>query len=182
MLTTTPRTSAPVDPTPDTPVAPSARPPRGLDARLAAAEAHMTVQLDLAGLALSVNSRTAEDPLDLDDVVRGPVALPEPPEPPYPTPAAATLQRARRRLRDGGWCQGATVDDEGARCLYGAVRAEAPTAGVESDALAVLLEAIRRRFPGADTVPDANDHHIGSWHTAVQLLGDAARIADARGL
>ncbi|MFD7305183.1 hypothetical protein ACFV83_30345 [Streptomyces pharetrae] len=108
--------------------------------------------------------------------------LPEPAEDPYATSAAATLQRAARRLRTGGWCRGATVDADGARCLYGAVHAAAPSARVEGDALDVLLDAIRRRFPGADTIPEANDRHLTGWKAAVRILSEAAAPADARGL
>ncbi|GAA2639829.1 DUF6197 family protein [Streptomyces axinellae] len=153
-----------------------------LEARMAAVDAQMTVRLEMAGLALDIDSRIPVEPLDLADVVTGPVQLPDPAETPYPTPAAATLQRAARRLRTGGWSRGTTVDEAGARCLYGAVRAEAPTARAEGDALAVLMDAIRRQFPGAESVPHANDHELGDWRAAVQLLDGAAVLADARGL
>ncbi|GHJ19165.1 DUF6197 family protein [Streptomyces albus] len=160
----------------------STAPALDLEARMAAVDAAMTVRLQLAGLALDVDTQAPAEPLDLEQTITGPVTLPDPPEPPYPTPAAATLQRAARRLRDGGWCRGALVDAEGARCLYGALHAEAPTARAESDALAVLLDAIRRHWPDAETVPDANDHRIGSWRVAVRLLDQAAALADTRGL
>ncbi|MCC3654744.1 hypothetical protein LIX60_25420 [Streptomyces sp. S07_1.15] len=153
-----------------------------LDARMAATDAAMTVRLELAALALDVDASAPETVLRLEDVITGPVQLPEPEETPYPTPAAAALQRAARRLTDGGWCRGALIDAEGARCLYGAVRAEAPTARAEADALAVLLDAIRRRFPGAGSVPDANDRCLTDGWAAVRVLGEAARLADARGL
>lgn len=155
----------------------------GLDARLAAAEAAMTVRLETAALAVDINTaHVATEPLDLAAVVTGPVPLPEPPEPDYPTPMAALLQRAARRLTHGGWCRGATVDEDGARCLYGAIRAENPGGAHTDDALAVLLDAIRRRFPGAETIPSANDHFVPDSAAAVRLLDDAARLADTRGL
>lgn len=153
-----------------------------LDARLAATDAAMTVRLELAALAVAVNASAPETVLRLEDVITGPVQLPEPEEAPYPTPAAATLQRAARRLRDGGWCRGATVTTEGARCLYGAVRAEAPTDRAEADALSTLLDAIRRQFPGAESVPEANDWRLPNVRAAVRVLGQAARLADTRGL
>ncbi|MDV9191583.1 hypothetical protein R6L23_25820 [Streptomyces sp. SR27] len=164
------------------PAAVTARPVLDLDARMAAVEAEMTVRLQLAGLALDVDTAHLSAPLDLADVITGPVPLPEPEEDPYGTPAAATLQRAARRLRTGGWCQGRTVDADGARCLYGAVHAEAPSSRAEGDALAVLLDVIRRHFPGTDTVPEANDHRLTGWRSAVRILGEAATLADARGL
>ena len=74
------------------------------------------------------------------------------------------------------------MDEDGARCLYGAVHAEAPSGRAEGDALAVLLDAIRRRFPGTDTVPEANDHRLTGWRAAVRILGEAAALAHARGL
>ncbi|MFI6104892.1 hypothetical protein [Streptomyces sp. NPDC051310] len=114
------------------------------------------------------------------DVTTRPVVLPEPEEDPYATSAAATLQRAARRLRTGGWCRGSTVDAGGARCLYGAVHAEAPSGRVEDDALGVLLDAIRRRFPGADTIPEADDRHLTGWKAAVRILSEAAALAGGR--
>ncbi|WP_443049321.1 DUF6197 family protein [Streptomyces sp. NBC_00316] len=35
------------------------------------------------------------------------------------------MRRAHHRLLTDGWCTGAKVDEEGARCLYGVIRAEA---------------------------------------------------------
>ncbi|MFE1576257.1 DUF6197 family protein [Streptomyces fradiae] len=164
------------------PAAVTSRTVLDLEARMAAVEAEMTVRLQLAGLAMDVDTAHRSAPLDLAGVITGPVELPEPEEDPYGTPAAATLQRAARRLRTGGWCQGRTVDADGARCLYGAVHAEAPSSGAEGDALAVLMDAIRRRFPGTDTIPEANDHRLTGWQAAVRILGEAAALADARGL
>ncbi|MTE22618.1 hypothetical protein F0L17_26690 [Streptomyces sp. TRM43335] len=162
-------------------------PAPGLDARLAAVDAGMTLRLERAALAVSCGAAHLAAPvLDLADVVTLPVELPAVlPSPDYRTPAAALLQRAARRLEAGGWCQGATVAEDGARCLYGAVHAEAatdPTGRAEDDALAVLLEAIRRRWPGVETIPEANDHRLPSGRAAVELLDDAAALADARGL
>ncbi|MFJ8691928.1 DUF6197 family protein [Streptomyces roseolilacinus] len=74
------------------------------------------------------------------------------------------------------------MDADRARCLYGAVHAEAPSGRVEGDALDVLLGAIRRRFPGADTIPEANDRHLAGWKATVRMLSEAAALADARGL
>ncbi|MFP8886820.1 DUF6197 family protein [Streptomyces mangrovi] len=136
----------------------------------------------LALAALAVDARIATTPLDLDDVITGPVALPAAPVRPYPTPAAALLQRAAQQLASGGWCRGATVDEGGARCLYGAVRAADPGGAHTDTAMVVLLDAIRRRFPTAETVPSANDELLPNGWAAARILGEAADLADARGL
>ena len=180
MHTTAPHTAAPVQEQQEAPR--TVRQPLGLDARLAAASADMAERCREALLRLDIDSAMPGTRLDLADVVRGPVRLPEPDTVPYPTPAAATLQRAARRLATGGWCQGTVVDEDGARCLYGAIRIEAPTEHTADDALAVLLDVIRRRWPDAGTVPEANDYRLRDEHTAVQLLDTAARVADARGI
>jgi hypothetical protein len=166
------------------PTVPAAAPPAALDldARLAAVDALMTVRLELAALAVAVDSAHPETVVDLAHVITGPVQpLPAPAPALYPTEAAATLQRAAQRLTAGGWCRGAIVDAEGARCLYGAVHAEASSGRAERDALAVLMDAIRRHLPGADSIPAANDG-LRSADVAVRLLGEAAALADARGL
>ncbi|MGV9277706.1 DUF6197 family protein [Streptomyces griseosporeus] len=166
--------------------APPAHPPASLEDRLAAVDARMTDRLKEAAAAVDVNTalRVPDvDPVDLADVVRVPAAV-QPYRPPvdlYPTPVAAVLQRARQRLERDGWTTGALVDEDGARCLYGAIRAEATSAAAEADALAVLLEAIRRRFPGEDTVPSFNDS-CSDPRTPLRVLGEAADLAHARGL
>ena len=160
-----------------------------LEVRLLLRAVEMGARLSRAALAIEVSMSAlgVEEPgalMDVEELRRlvvvdlPPVAAPCP----YETPAAAALQRAAHRLASGGWCQGATVDAEGRRCLYGAVRVEAPTDRAEADALAVLLEAIRQRFPTAESVPDANDRHIRDERTAVLVLTEAARLADAHGL
>ncbi|GAA1592656.1 DUF6197 family protein [Streptomyces globosus] len=159
-----------------------ARPALDLDARMAAVDAEMTVRLELAGLTLDVDTVHASPPLDLADVITGPVPLPEPEEAPHTTPAAATLQRAARRLRTGGWCRGATVTADGARCLVGAVRAEAPTGRAEDDALTVLLDVLRRHYPDIASVPDANDRRLPDLRAVLRVLGEAAVLADTQSL
>lgn len=145
----------------------------------------MDERLNLAGLAVSVNTalRVPDvEPVDLADVIRVPADV-QPYRPTvdlYPTPVAAVLQRARARLERDGWCQGATVAEDGARCLYGALRAEATSTAELHDALAVLLEAIRRHFPDEDTVPSFNDRH--GPRTVFRVLDQAADLADARSL
>ncbi|MEV0185843.1 hypothetical protein AB0I54_42245 [Streptomyces sp. NPDC050625] len=156
-----------------------------LEARLAAVDAAMSVRLDEAAVAFEV--RTAHipaEPVDLADVVTVPLTptLPQPAPQTYSTPVAALLQRAHRRMEADGWCAGTLVDEDGAVCLLGAIRAEAAgDRGLEADAAAVLLDAIRRRFGDVDSVPSFNDAH-GSGRTPLRMLGDAASLADARGL
>lgn len=162
-------TTAATRPT-QTPTAPSTVRPLDLNQRLTLA-------------ALAVDARLDTEPLNLADVIRRPVDLPVPPQPAYPTPVAALLQRAAHRLETSGWCRSATIDTDGARCLYGALRAEDPGGHHLDDALRVLLEALRREFgPDIETVPAANDHLIRSQAHAVRILGTAANLADARGL
>ncbi len=107
----------------------------------------------------------------------------QPPPASYPTPVAALLQRAHHRLLTGGWCSGALVDEDGARCMLGAIRAEARgDSGLEADAATVLLDAIRRRFGDhVDSVPSFNDAH-GSSRVPIRMVDQAAGLADARGL
>ncbi|MER5295263.1 hypothetical protein ABT382_24800 [Streptomyces pharetrae] len=70
--------------------------------------------------------------------------------------------------------------EDGARCLYGALHAEAASTGEQPDALAVRLEAIRRHFSGEDTVPHFNDSH--EPRTDFRVLDQAAALAHDRGL
>ncbi|MDG9701680.1 hypothetical protein [Streptomyces sp. DH37] len=150
---------------PAPPAAPAA--PLDLDERLA-----------LAALAVSDSG-----PLDLADVIRLPGALPGPePAPcPYSTPVAACLHRAAARIASG-WCTGRLVDEQGRRCLRGAIRAEAGGDwGTEVDACVLLLEVIRAEFgPDVETVPEANDHLLRGPQHAARILGAAATLADAR--
>ena len=100
---------------------------------------------------------------------------------PYPTPAAATLWQARNHLQDSGWCTGALRDEQGAACLMEAIRATAPTGSLADSAMSVLLEAIRRDFPDAVSVPAWNDRRA-TPHLADRYLGRAAELAHARGI
>ncbi|MFJ4773494.1 hypothetical protein ACIP88_31035 [Streptomyces uncialis] len=156
-----------------------------LDARLAATDAAMTLALEEAAVAYEV--RTAHiptTPLDLAAVITVPLApVPQPPPDPHPTPVAALLQRAHHRLLTGGWCGGALVDERGARCLYGAIRAEAHgDRALESGGLDVLMDAITREFgEGIDSVPGFNDAW-GDGRVPTRTLDRAVRLADARGL
>ncbi|MEU5958799.1 hypothetical protein [Streptomyces sp. NPDC047525] len=156
-----------------------------LEARMAIVDASMTVRLDEAAVAYEV--RTAHiptDPVDLADVVTVPLTPTPTPKLPAPaTPMAALLERARDRMETSGWCSGALTDERGAVCLLGAIRKEAGgRLGLESDAAALVLDSIRKRFgDDVDSVPGFND----SWangRVPLRILGEAANLADARGI
>ncbi|MEU5756751.1 hypothetical protein [Streptomyces sp. NPDC047829] len=170
-------------PTPTKPTAPPAD--LTLEERLTLVKAEMTARLNEAAVAYEVNTaHIPTDPVDLADVITLPVTPTlQPPPASYPTPVAALLQRAHHRLLTGGWCSGALVDEDGARCMLGAIRAEARgDRGLEADAASVLLDAIRRKFgDDVDSVPSFNDAH-GSARTPLRMVDQAAGLADARGL
>jgi len=156
-----------------------------LEARLAAVEAAMTVRLEEAAVAHEVRTAYLHTaPVDLGDVVTVPLT-PAPQAPPrtYTSPVAALLERAQHRMETGGWCAGAVVDEDGAVCMIGAIRAEADgNRDLEADAASIVLDAIRRRFGDhINSVPTFNDG-FGSGHTPARMLGEAAVMADARGL
>ncbi|MFC8645663.1 hypothetical protein ACFUC2_33630 [[Kitasatospora] papulosa] len=153
-----------------------------LEARLAAVEAAMTVALDEAAVAYEV--RTAHiptTPVDLVDVVALPLTPTLQPSAPYASPVAALLQRAQQRLLIDGWCAGSQVREDGARCLYGAVRVEAAgDRSLEARGLEVLMDAIRSQFSDADSVPTFNDRWADG-RVPMRILGQAAALADNRG-
>ncbi|MEW2623641.1 hypothetical protein [Streptomyces sp. NPDC048106] len=155
-----------------------------LEERLTLINTEMTARLDEAAVAYEVNTAHIEtEPVDLADVVTGPVDTGPAPLPDlYPTPVAALLQRAQHRLLTGGWCKDALVDEDGARCMLGAIRIEARgDSGLEASAASVLLDAIRRKFGDVDSVPSFNDAH-GRGRVPIRMVDQAARLADARGL
>ncbi|MEV7282675.1 hypothetical protein [Streptomyces sp. NPDC093111] len=155
-----------------------------LEERLTLVNIEMTARLDEAAVAHAVNTAHIPiEPVDLADVVTVPLTPTLQPPAPYPTPVAALLQRAHHRLLTGGWCSGALVDEDGARCMLGAIRAEAGgDSGLEADAASVLLDAIRRKFgEHVDSVPSFNDAH-GTSRVPMRMLDQAAGLADARGL
>ncbi|WP_185912880.1 hypothetical protein [Streptomyces sp. WAC06128] len=173
-------------PAPTTQPVPAAAPPTELtlEERLTLVNAEMTARLDEAAVAYEVNTaHIPTEPVDLADVVTLPLTPTlQPPPASYPTPVAALLQRAHHRLLTSGWCSGALVDEDGARCMLGAIRAEARgDSGLEADATSVLLDAIRRKFGDVDSVPSFNDAH-GSARTPLRMVDQAAGLADARGL
>ena len=168
------------------PTIPAAAPPAklSLEDRLTLIDVAMTVRLDEAKVAYEVNTaHIPTEPVDLADVITGPLDTGTVPLPdPHPTPVAALLQRAHHRLVTDGWCSGALVDAEGARCMFGAIRAEARgDAGLESSAVSVVMDAIRRKFGDVDSVPGFNDA-FASGRTPIRMVDQAAGLANARGL
>ncbi|WP_331740994.1 hypothetical protein OG217_37175 (plasmid) [Streptomyces sp. NBC_01023] len=182
-----PATPAPAftHPTPTTQTATAPAPPTelSLEERMAFTNAVMTARLEEAAVAYEVNTaHIPTEPVDLDDVVTIPLTPTlQPPPHAYPTPVAALLKRAHHRLLTGGWCTGALVDAEGARCLYGAIHAEARgNQGLASAGLEVLMDAIRRDFgQDVDSVPSFNDAW-GNGRVPMRMLDQAAGLADAR--
>ncbi len=146
----------------------------------------MTVRLNEAAIAYEVNTaHIPTEPLDLDDAITVPLTPSLQPPASHPTPVAALLQRAHHRLLTGGWCAGTFENEDGALCLFGAVRTEARfDLRLEMAAMAVLLEAIQRAF--GDRFQSAvafNDAHKGSdGHVPIRLLGQAADLAHARSI
>ncbi|GGS09210.1 MULTISPECIES: DUF6197 family protein [Streptomyces] len=160
-------------------------PELSLEERLTLIDAAMTVKLDEAAVAYEVNTAHIDiEPVNLADVVTGPADTGPAPLPElYPTPVAALLQRAHHRLLTGGWCKDVLVDEDGARCMLGAIRAEAGgDNSLEASAVAVLLEAVRRQFgDDVDSVPSFNDA-FATGRTPLRMVDQAAHLADARGL
>jgi hypothetical protein len=154
-----------------------------LEDRLMLIDAGMTVVLDQAALAYELRTvHIPTEPVDVPDVSVPIDPALQPLPDPYPTPVAALLQRAHHRLVTGGWCSGALVDDDGARCMLGAIRAEAGgDPALENSAVAVLLDAIRRKFGDVGSVPSFNDA-FASARVPLRMLDQAAGLADARGL
>ncbi|WP_331764291.1 hypothetical protein OG524_36895 (plasmid) [Streptomyces sp. NBC_01520] len=173
----TPTTAPPTPPTPPTALS--------LEERMEVINAAMTIRLEEAALAYEVNTaHIPTEPVDLADVLTVPLAPTlQPPPACSPTPVAAVLQRAHRRLLTGGWCRNAIADEDGALCLFGAVRFEAHRdLGLEMSAISVLLEAIRRQFGDRfESVPAFNDS-CRDGRLPMRILGQAADLAHARGL
>jgi hypothetical protein len=167
---------APADTAPRTPAA--APEPLSLDARLAAADAMMELRLETALLALAVDSAHVEQPVDLVDVMRVPVAVPQTPIAPTGTPVADLLRRAQARiLRPGGWSRETGTNSAGGACLEYAMQAEALSDTDEREARIVL----RHVLGSGDPIPHINRQLTGAGQ-AGQLLGAAAALAHARGI
>uniref|UniRef100_A0AAU3IBF9 Uncharacterized protein n=1 Tax=Streptomyces sp. NBC_01393 TaxID=2903851 RepID=A0AAU3IBF9_9ACTN len=171
------------------------RPPGdGLEARLAAVKTEMDARLAQAAVAYEVNTAHIETtPVDWSRIgaPSAPTApLPTPPVPsappglaPHATPVAGLLHRASLRLRTDGWCAGALTDDDGHLCSLGAIlRESGGERHIEAQAMAVLLETIRRQFgPHVESVPSFNDAW-GNGREPTRMLEQAAILADTRGL
>lgn len=159
-------------------LAPAATPVLDLDARLALRGALMDERIAYASAAIEVN--TAHIPIDPIPHVDAAPILPAP-ACPYSSPVAAVLHAAMLRMENGGWCAGAMRGEEQQTCLYGAVRATTTNPSLVDDAMAILLDVIRRDFPDAESVPAWNDRH-GTARLAGRYLDRAAELAGARGL
>jgi hypothetical protein len=152
-----------------------------ITAPAASPPAALTFDERLALAALAVDARIPTTPLDLADVVHLPVDSPAPAAAnPYRTPIAALLHRARIRIETDGWATGACRDEDGRRCLVGAIRAEAASRRQADDACALLLDIIRKEF-GGETVPSWNDAQT-SPRPVILALGRAADVANNRNL
>ncbi len=143
----------------------------------------LTFDERLALAALAVDARINTEPLDLPDIIRGPVDAPAAPAlQPYRTPIAALLHRAHTRLLNDGWCTGQLRDEQGAVCMIGTIRAEAGSRREADDACAFLLDIVRDEFdPSAETIASWNDRQRDG-HMPARLLGHGASRADARGI
>ncbi|MFI0968116.1 hypothetical protein ACH4S8_43245 [Streptomyces sp. NPDC021080] len=176
-------------PEPSARPAPPARPGASLEARLAAVQEEMDARLALAAVAYEVNTAHIETPPVDWTRIGAPSApgAPAPAAPPGPapdaTPVAALLHRASLRLRTDGWCAGTLTDEDGSLCSQGAIRSESGgDRHLEAQAMAVLLEAIRRRFgPHVESVPSFNDAW-GNGREPTRMLEQASVLADARGI
>jgi hypothetical protein len=149
-----------------------------LEARLAMVGAIMSERLDEAAVAFEVN--TAHIPAETPVEITAPPRLTPTSAPcPYSTPIAGVLHRARLRLEAGGWTTGALRDEKGARCPIGGIRIEASSRHEADDACVILLEAIRRDFQDADTIPSWNDAQRGP-RLPLLYLDRAAQLAHSR--
>ncbi|MEU3613483.1 hypothetical protein ABZ725_14365 [Streptomyces sp. NPDC006872] len=151
-----------------------------LETRLALTEAAMNVRLANASAAIEIN--TAHIPIDpIPHIDAAPLLTPATSPCPYRTTVATALWRARNHLAARGWCTGALRDEQGAICLMEAIRVAAPSSSLADTAMSVLLEAIRRDFPDAVSVPAWNDRRA-TPHLADRYLDRAAELAHARGM
>ncbi|MFD7705658.1 hypothetical protein [Streptomyces sp. NPDC059786] len=151
-----------------------------LEARLLLLGAVMEERVTQAGLAFEVNTAHLPSTEPIPEITAPPPLITTAPPCPYPTPLAAVLYRARIRLEAGGWCTGQLYAD-GAACLMGAIRAEAAGRAEADDACVLLLEAIRRDFPHAETIPSWNDPQPNS-RLPLLYLDRAAALAHARSI
>ncbi|NUP18402.1 MAG: hypothetical protein HOZ81_20420 [Streptomyces sp.] len=172
------------------PPTPAPLPQVDLETRLVLASAAMDVRLDEAAAQFAI--RTAHIDIDpVPDVTETIEALPlvpvltPPPATTYSTPIANLLDRARAYIESRGLLQGALRDDadvNGARCPIGAIRLEAAgNRHLADDACFLLLEAIQRDFPDAETIPSWVDAQT-SPAPVLLALTRAADLANDRNL
>lgn len=149
---------------------PTTTPALDLDARLAAIDATMTVRLEEAALAHTVDSRRPETVLDYADIVRL-----------TPTtsgnPVAALLQRAQQRIvRPGAWSRDTGTNRRGGMCLEYALIAEARDGHEEQEARILLRAAIGSGDPITHVNRSLTQAQAG------QLLNQAAELAATKGV
>lgn len=151
----------------------------GLDARLAATDAEMTLRLETAALRHAVDALTPETPSERAYDLAVTAAAVTDAEVRHAPPVAACLRRAAQRLEVDGWCQHTTRSGD-ARCLLGAIQDAATSAAEAASAAALLLDVIRQRRPTAASVAEYNDSAPpGAVSSALE---GAAHAALARGL
>lgn len=155
-----------------------------LDARLALADATMTLRIDEAAIAFEVNTAhlPGADPIpriaDTAPLPLTPTAAPSP----YTSPIASLLHRARTRLETDGWCRDNLFDESGAICPIRAIRLEsAGDRRQADDACILLLDVIQAAFPTAETIPSWNAEQTSAAPVLLQL-GRAAQHAHTRGI
>ncbi|MGW3060734.1 DUF6197 family protein [Streptomyces goshikiensis] len=136
----------------------------------------MTVRLEQAAVAYEVNTaHIPTEPVDLAHVVTVPLPPTLQPPEPYPTPVAALLHRAHHHLFTDGWCCGALVDEDGARCLVGAIRAEAGGDSGRADPKGCDPQTLMTRHNWARWRCEAGDAD-GAARALAELLADVVRV------
>lgn len=166
---------------------PTPPPQVDLETRLVLAAAAMDVLLAEAAAQFAIRTAHIDiDPIpDITEIIDALPLVPTlaPPPAAYSTPIASLLHRARAHIEANGWLQGGLREDHGTRrCPIGAIRIEAGGNRRQADdACALLLEAIQRDFPDADTIPSWNDAQT-SPAPVLLALDRAADLADSRHL
>jgi hypothetical protein len=160
---------------------PRPAPELDLDTRFLLVGIEMDARLNAVGIRFDVNTAhlATEAMATITDIVPlTPTLAPCP----YNTPLAVTLHQARIRIETDGWHKGHLRDEYGtARCVIGAIRLEAATPHQADDACGLLLEAIQRDFPDAESIPSWNDSRT-SPAPVLRALDRGAELAHARSL
>ena len=161
---------------------PRPAPELDLETRLALVGIEMDARINRAAVAYEVNTaHIATDPAPPATEVVPLTPTLAPAACPYSTPIAATLWRARNRIETDGWSTEAAVDEQGARCPIGAIRAEAADRRQADDACVLLLDVIQQHFADAETIPSWNAEQTSPAPVLLQL-GRAADQAHTRGI